>query len=154
MKSPKSCAGRASNRDYHGTGPLVALIDQRQEAHAACVDVFLNGSLPLVTTWPCFTEAMYFAQREGGFPFQQQLWRFVTEGALRLYEPGEEILEALLLHMEELMRQYRDLPMDLADASLVALADQLNVRQIFTLDKTDFRIYTTQNGETFEIIPD
>jgi uncharacterized protein len=136
------------------TGPLVCLIDRQQEAHRQCREVFRNTALPLLTTWPCFTEAMYFARRQGGFPFQDQLWRFVEEGALRVFHPAEDRSELFLLRTEELMRQYRDLPMDLADASLVALAEELKTQTIFTLDKTDFRIYTTKDGKTFEIIPD
>jgi predicted nucleic acid-binding protein len=54
--------------------------------------------------------------------------------------------------METLMRQYRDIPMDLADASLVAMAEVLNKRQIFTLDH-DFYIYRLWGNQTFEVIP-
>jgi hypothetical protein len=50
------------------------------------------------------------------------------------------------------MKQYRDVPMDLADASLVAMAEVLNKRQIFTLDH-DFYIYRLRGKQTFEIIP-
>ena len=54
--------------------------------------------------------------------------------------------------MDELMDKYRDLPMDLADASLVAVADQLGMNTIFTLDK-DFHIYRLRDGSGFKIVP-
>jgi predicted nucleic acid-binding protein len=49
------------------TGPLVALINRNDPHHAACVAVAITlPAEPLVTTWPCFTEAMYLVHRVGG----------------------------------------------------------------------------------------
>lgn len=57
------------------TGPLVALIDRDDARHARCVDVLgLLPPGPLLTTWPCFTEATYLLGRAGGFPAQEVLW--------------------------------------------------------------------------------
>ena len=50
------------------------------------------------------------------------------------------------------MEQYKDTPMDLADASLVVLAEVLNVRRIFTLD-SDFYVYRIHGKEDFEVFP-
>ncbi len=141
------------------TGPLVALLDKRQQLHQRCRDIFQSASLPLVTTWPCFTEAMYFAQREGGHGFQRLLWAFVNDGVLRIYDPenaddADNAAPDFLGRIESLMEQYRDLPMDMADASLVATAERLNTRKIFTLDKRDFLVYRTADGGSFDIIPD
>lgn len=54
--------------------------------------------------------------------------------------------------MRSLMEQYRDIPMDLADASLVATAESLNQRRIFTLDR-DFQIYRFRGNQSFEVVP-
>ena len=54
--------------------------------------------------------------------------------------------------MRQLMEQYRDTPMDLADASLVATAEILNLRRIFTLD-SDFYVYRINNTGVFEVAP-
>ena len=53
--------------------------------------------------------------------------------------------------MAELMEKYQDTPMDLADASLVAVAEDLSMRRVFTID-TDFYIYRLSDGSTLEII--
>jgi predicted nucleic acid-binding protein len=57
------------------TGPLVALVDQDNSAHARCVAA-LNAlpASPLLTTWPCLVEAMYLLWRAGGLPAQEELW--------------------------------------------------------------------------------
>jgi hypothetical protein len=54
--------------------------------------------------------------------------------------------------MPALMEKYRDLPMDLADASLVALAEERTLDRIFTLDR-DFRIYRLPRGKPFVLVP-
>lgn len=42
-------------------GPLFALLDRREALHTVCVATLPQISTPLITTWPCFTEAMYLA---------------------------------------------------------------------------------------------
>lgn len=50
------------------------------------------------------------------------------------------------------MAQYRDLPMDLADASLVAAAEATGWRRVFTLDR-HFRAYRLRDGSTLDVVP-
>ncbi len=54
--------------------------------------------------------------------------------------------------MAALTDKYRDLPMDLADASLVTVADQLGMKTIFALDK-DFHIYRLRDGSALKVVP-
>ena len=54
--------------------------------------------------------------------------------------------------MKVLMEQYKDTPMDLADASLVAAAESLRLRRIFTLD-SDFYVYRIKDKDAFEVLP-
>lgn len=79
---------------------------------------------------------------------QQLLWRYISEKALMLHH----LEEAEQKRMPELMEQYRDIPMDLADASLVAIAEALNQRSIFTLD-SDFYVYRLFGTQPFEVVP-
>ena len=55
--------------------------------------------------------------------------------------------------MAELMERYSDHPMELADASLVALAETRDLRQTFTLDRSDFHSYRLRNRWRFELVP-
>lgn len=131
-------------------GPLVALIDRDDVHHTRCVATLVR--LPaggLLTTWPCFTEAMYLLGRAAGLTAQDALWGYVADGLLRLLPPETYELE----RMRALMRQYHDTPMDLADASLVVAAERLGLRRIFTLDR-HFRAYRIHGSEAFEIVPD
>jgi len=93
--------------------PLVALVDENQkEANSLCTATLPQLSAPLMTTWPCFTEAMYLLYRFGGWPLQRLLWRYVESGALQFYV----LTETDALRMLRLMERFRDRPMDLADA--------------------------------------
>jgi uncharacterized protein len=130
------------------TGPLVALLDRRQAAHKDCVEVYESVDLPLVTTWPCFSEAMHILGRLGGWHAQSMLWGFVEERGLAVHPPRPEETG----RMYSLMEKYSDTPMDLADASLVATAETLGLRRIFTLDN-DFRVYRANDRDAFEIVP-
>jgi uncharacterized protein len=131
------------------TGPLVALLNRNDPNHARCIDGTKPlPANPLVTTWPCFTEAMYLVFQAGGYPAQAELWRWWTAGRLVLHAlTGSEVDR-----MAVLMHKYRDRPMDLADASLVAAAERCGSRRIFTLD-SDFHIYRLADGSALACIP-
>ena len=131
------------------TGPLLALVNKNDPNHRKCLDVTKRlPAGPLVTTWPCFTEAMYLVFQAGGYPAQAELWRWRTAGRLSLHDlTGNEVDR-----MAALMDKYKDRPMDLADASLVAAVERLGMRRIFTLD-SDFYIYRLADGSALECIP-
>jgi len=130
------------------TGPLVALIDEDDINHATCLGAAQRlPAQPLLTTWPCFTEAMYLLGSVGGYRYQAELWRLWATGRLILHD----LTPAELQRMVMLMEQYRDTPMDLADASLVAAAESHNLQQIFSLD-SDFYIYRLANGSVLDIM--
>jgi uncharacterized protein len=129
-------------------GPLVALANRREPAYARCIDALARVSLPLVTTWPAFTEAMYLLRQALGWPGQNALWMMVERGDLQIVEMSAVTPE----RMHVLMRQYRDLPMDLADASLVAYAEVHGLDRVFSLDQ-DFHVYRLPRGRAFTVIP-
>ncbi|MGP1387894.1 MAG: type II toxin-antitoxin system VapC family toxin [Thainema sp.] len=128
--------------------PLIALINRDDINHNRCVNALSSLPAPLITTWSCFTEAMYLLGRYGGWPAQQELWSYLADQILVLHFNNSEEQTK----MRALMAQYRDLPMDLADASLVATAESLNQRQIFILDR-DFQIYRFRGNQPFEVVP-
>lgn len=129
-------------------GPLVALIDADEADHETCVLALRTLVLPLVTTWPAFTEAMYLLSRAGGFSGRQALWKLLLSKRLNIAELSRKALE----RSATLMEKHADRPMDLADATLVALAEERGERRIFTLD-SDFRVYRIHGRTRFEIIP-
>jgi uncharacterized protein len=129
-------------------GPLIAIIDADEPDHDACLDALDDLALPLVTTWPAFTEAMYLLGQAGGIIGQRALWRLVHTGRLLLAELSPKVVG----RSAELMDKYADRPMDLADATLVALAEEQGHRKVFSLD-SDFHIYRIRGRQRFDVVP-
>jgi len=130
------------------TGPLVAMLIEADMNHTRCLELLPTLRGPLVTTWACIAEAMHLLHRYGGHSAQDELWSYLNDGLLRVHIHTD----AEKLRMRSLMRQFADTPMDLADASLVAAAETLQTRRIFTLD-SDFYVYRRADGNTFEVVP-
>ena len=101
----------------------------------------------MATVWPAFTEAMHLLRRFERGP--EALWGFVETGALRFLRLDESDAP----RMQDLMRKYRDLPMDLADAALVRVAERERLRRVFTLDRRDFAAYRPLRLGRFVILP-
>ncbi len=129
-------------------GPLIALVDEGDEAHAACTNELNRLPPPLVTTWPCVTEAMHLLNNAGGYFAQEVLWGYIGDGLVVIHYSGPQEQA----RMRQLMAKYKDTPMDLADASLVAAAEVLGIRRIFTVD-SDFLVYRLPGKRAFEIVP-
>ena len=129
-------------------GPLIAILDRDDPDHAVCTATLHELRGPLLTTWPAFTEAAYLLGDRIGRIAQDLLWRLVLRDDLILGELDMTALE----RSRALMEKYRDIPMDLADATLVALAEVHGIKRVFTLD-SDFRIYRLKGRKAFEIIP-
>lgn len=91
---------------------------------------------------------MYLLHRAGGYPAQETLWQFFSRGVLQLHVIADEER----VRMQSLMKQYRDTPMDLADASLVATAETRGLRRVFTVD-SDFYVYRIGGAHPFDVLP-
>lgn len=129
-------------------GPLIAIIDADEPDHDACLTALDDLALPFVTTWPAFTEAMYLLGQAGGITGQRALWSLVQTNRLVLADLSTKAVE----RSAQLMVKYADRPMDLADATLVALAEEQGHRRIFSLD-SDFHIYRIHGRQRFDVVP-
>ena len=127
-------------------GPLVALIRRGDRHHELCREALQRVREPLSTVWPVVTEAMFLLRSWRG---QDALWEMVDSREVALTTLDEEDAP----RMRDLMRKYKDLPMDLADAALVCAAEKLRVTKIFTLDRRDFSIYRPRGREPFSLLP-
>jgi predicted nucleic acid-binding protein len=128
-------------------GPLVSLCDRNQPAYTRCRAILEASAVPLISTWPCFVEAMYLVGRIGGLPMQQHLWTLLDRGILQFHDHNAEECK----RMAQLMSRYQNVPMDLADASLVTVAEAINDLSVFTLD-SDFHVYRLADGRAFNVV--
>ena len=125
----------------------MALIHADDRHHASCREALERIREPLATVWPVITEAMYLL----GFSSDAQdaLWRLLERDAVKILplDAGD------VPRMRELMRKYRDLPMDLADAALVRTAERERISRVFTIDRRDFEVYRPRGIRRFTILP-
>lgn len=128
-------------------GPLVALISVGDRHHRACRATLESLEEPIGTVWPAMTEAMYLLRTS--WAAQQALWEMLERGTVTLIPLAGDDLP----RMRDLMGKYRDLPMDLADAALVRIAEREKIRRIFTLDRRDFTVYRPIGIGRFTILP-
>jgi predicted nucleic acid-binding protein len=127
------------------TGVIVALLDRSERNHASCVEVVTALAAPLVTCEAVVAEACYLLRGLRGAPdaVLANVERGVFQIPLRL--------DATVGAIRVLMKRYASVPMDLADACLVHLADALETGAILTLD-SDFRIYKWKRRRPFELL--
>jgi predicted nucleic acid-binding protein len=104
--------------------------------------------LPLHTTWPTIAEAMYMLHKYVGWRGQRSLWQMIRNRELIIVDLDQTTVE----RASELMEKYSDVPMDVAGATLCALAEHLNCKKIFTLDG-DFKIYKFRNRAAYQVVP-
>ncbi len=131
------------------SGPLISLLNKNDSNHDRVLKFGANiANEPLITTHYCMTEVMHFLGKIGGYKAQSKLWGMWNIGALIIHKTSDDELK----RMETLMSIYSDLPMDVADASLVATAESLNLQQIFTFDR-HFHAYIMHNGKSFDVVP-
>ena len=129
------------------TGPIVAILSRSDQYHKLCVEALREMPGPLFTCWPVLTEAAWLLRR--------------SPDAIRemLLSIDNGFLELLPLSSEDavpiagLMKKYRNVRIQLADAALVHIAARYALDTVFTLDRRDFSIYRLPKRRAFRVIP-
>ncbi len=127
------------------TGYWLALANRRDRHHAEAKAILARLSEPLVTTWPVMTETCHLLAARLGVDSELRFLRSARHGAFSVFA----LEEHHLARVEALVEKYRDLPMDLADASLVILAEELGSGRILSTDARDFRTYRWKRRKPF-----
>lgn len=129
------------------TGAFVALVDRSETRHSECLAVLERWEGPILTTEAVLTETLYLVGPTW-LP-QKNCLEFFLRGAFMLIPSSQ----ASLRQVAGLMEKYQDLPMDFADATLVALAEESQIDQVFTLDRRGFSTYRLHGRKSFRVIP-
>jgi predicted nucleic acid-binding protein len=128
------------------TGFWLALANSRDGHHANAKRVLATIDEPLVTTWPVMTETCHLLAARLGESSTRAFVDSATRGAFEIFDLSREHLPRI----GELMHRYAELPMDLADASLVILAEHLGTGRILSTDRRDFGAYRWKNRKPFQ----
>lgn len=127
------------------TGPLVAIYCESDQHHPRCAEALKRIVPPMLTTWPVLTEAAWILRDE-------------PAGLDRLFEPRNLFTvvhqdDTALSRIRTIAKRYRALKPQLADLSLVRVAEEQELVTIFTLDRRDFTVYRV-NGRRLQLLPD
>ncbi len=120
-------------------GPLIGWFDANDSHHGLVRGFFENYTGELLSTWPVLTEVCHLLPEHmvAGFV------RWVGRGGVTVADVPASAIPGLADRMDK----YADLPMDLADASLIWLAESLGVMDVLTIDRRDFGICRTSRGK-------
>ena len=131
------------------TGPIVAYFDPSDPNHDPCAETLDCFIGQFITTGAVIGEAMHFlVDRAGGPALFIEFLKASNTKVVECCQP-EDLRSAVAL-----MSQYKDTPMDFADATLVLLADALGQYDICTLDRRGFRTFRSAKGKRFNLIID
>jgi predicted nucleic acid-binding protein len=129
------------------TGPIVAILSESDEHHDACIEQLQRIKGPILTCWPVVTEAVWLLRA-----YPASIARLLSSFNGRPFELAP--LNAVdMSGISAILAKYRDLDIQLADASLVLLANREGVDTIFTLDRRDFTVLRLARGKKFRLIP-
>ena len=129
------------------SGALVSLLDRSQTQHLKCRRAFAEWTGRVVSTEAVLTEATHLlAGVPGG---RTACVDFFLSGGAVLVPSSTTSLQ----RVRKLLDKYADLPMDFADATLVALAEELDCTSVFTTDRTDFSVYRLKGRKPFLLVP-
>ena len=127
------------------TGAILAIVEVDDAYHADCLESLLSVKMPLLTTEAVITEVLHLVHRRNIVG----AWSFLRSGAVTIHPMNDLDLPAL----HGLMSQYKDRPMDFADATLVHLAARESISLILTVDHDDFETYRIGGRKRFTILP-
>jgi predicted nucleic acid-binding protein len=124
------------------TGPIVAYLDAKEQKHIEVCEVLDSFSGQLLTTSAVITETMHFVSEVQTGP--RLLADLVLASDMQIADFAQPLE---LRQAADLMEKYSDVPMDYADATLVLLAERLDVYDVLTLDHRGFSAYRTRRKQ-------
>jgi hypothetical protein len=126
-------------------GPIIALFNKNDKFHKIVKEFIKEYKGKLITSWPVITEASHML--DFNVQVQIDLFKWIRLGGLVIEEVNKNDIDRII----ELSEKYSDIPMDLADASLVVLSEKLKIKEIITID-SDYYIYRTIEKEMIKNI--
>jgi predicted nucleic acid-binding protein len=129
------------------TGPIVAILLESDEHHKPCVEQLHHIRGPLLTCWPVITEAAWLLRT-----YPRALRKLLSSFHGRPFELvalGETDLPGIAA----ILAKYEALRIQLADASLVHLANREGIETMFTLDRRNFGVVRLAHGKKLRLLP-
>ena len=124
--------------------PMIALFDSSDQYHSAAKAFVESNTSELLTSLASVTETMYMLDFNKNA--QMDFLEWLLRGAVQIIDIGIDDLDRIKV----LLKKYRDLPMDFADACLVYIGEKFNISEVATIDR-DFSIYRLHDRIPFRM---
>ncbi|GBF41507.1 MULTISPECIES: type II toxin-antitoxin system VapC family toxin [Leptospira] len=122
------------------SGPIIALFNSKDKFHKQTLKFLKSYHGELVSSWPVITEVIYLLSFS--VEAQSDFLEWIERGSIKIFDLNIEDLK----YIKNRMRKYSDLPMDLADASLMCISEKMGIERIVSID-SDFSIYKNLKGK-------
>ena len=131
------------------TSFLFALTNRNDVSHSACATVAQSTRFQPIVPITVLPEIAYLLDVRLGHHIMQQFVEQITQPAWTLESPTTVDLQ----RATALLKRYYDNRLDFVDATIIAIAERLNIKQVLTLDKRHFQVVQPQHCNSFEILP-
>lgn len=131
------------------TGPIVAVANSADANHQRCLRLLSEVPGPLLLPEPLLGEIGYLLGTRCGPRVEAEFIRDIADGAFEVVS----LESADWGRVADLVERYADLPLGLADASVVAMAERFGARQIATLDRRHFSVVRPTHVPAFTLVP-
>lgn len=128
------------------TGFWIALFNVTDRYHQSSIKAAEDLKQTLVTTWPVITETVHILQKRLGHLYVQKFLLSIEEGSADVHS----LSSVEFSRWTKLITKYKELPMDIADASMVLLAEEVGTGNILSIDERDFKTYKWKNKAPFK----
>lgn len=128
---------------------MIAYVDASDRDHAACLGLLLSHPGPLFVPALVIPEVAHFVGRQIGTDAEMDVLGDIAGGTLEPMAVDGTDWPRII----ELAWRYRDLPLGTVDASVIALAERLKIKQIATLDHRHFSVVRPAHVDAFELLP-
>ncbi|MCK9257628.1 MAG: PIN domain-containing protein [Sulfurospirillaceae bacterium] len=118
------------------SGPLIALFDRSDAYHEKVLNFLKYYEGELISSWAVITEVSHML--DFNLWVQIDFLKWCEMGGIKIYDISQNELREI----RKMMEKYLDIPMDLADATLMYIASKENIKNIVSID-SDFDIYRT-----------
>lgn len=128
------------------TGYLLALFNPNDLFHEQAIKLNeVINKRKWITTWPVLTETCHLLINRKKEYIASNLFKMCEMGGMEIFN----LSQAHVARIAKLFEKYQSLPMDLADASLIILAEELGHGDIVSTDRRDFNTYRWKNHLPF-----
>jgi uncharacterized protein len=131
------------------SGPVIAAASRNDQRRDQCQRALSELREPAMMSVLCVTEVCYFLGTRGTAAGEAAFLRSIAAGTIEVVDLTSDDYR----RTADLVERYGDLPLGAADASVVALAERLDIARVMTLDENHFRIVRPRHIDVFELLP-